>query len=335
MGDDFYPQGDLTIGSDGNLYGKTAGTIFRVTPDGMLTTLWSDANQIGTLLAADNGDFYVTTQGDGKGTISRLVPPAADTAPTASITATPAMLSVGDSAVINWSSTGTGQCTAQGAGRADSNWNPTNATSGSYTFSPQGPGTATFWILCRGNNYFNLTVAKSVTLSVAPPAPVVTIHVDPTQIILGDSATLSWDASNVSDCTASGAWSGTQATNGTLNVTPDAVGTANYTLTCTGLDRSTSSATATLTTSPVLRPTLKIAAKPFWVRLSNNGGTQLIWSSSYTTTCTASGAWSGDQPTSGGLRLFPSITGFETYTLTCTGRDGTIIRRSGYVLVTR
>jgi uncharacterized protein (TIGR03118 family) len=75
----------------------------------------------------------------------------------------------------------------------------------------------------------------------------VTIAFQPATIALGQSATLTWNT-NGTGCTASGAWSGTQAATGTLVVTPSAVGTQTYTLMCTGGAYSPStSQSATLT----------------------------------------------------------------------------------------
>ncbi len=88
------PRGSLLQGSDGNFYGTTAtggtngtGTVFRLTPEGTVTTLYSfDAvdgngtNRDGTLpdaglLQAGDGNFYgATTRGGahGVGTVFRL-----------------------------------------------------------------------------------------------------------------------------------------------------------------------------------------------------------------------------------------------------------------------
>ena len=55
----------------------------------------------------------------------------------------------------------------------------------------------------------------------------------PATILLGQSATLTW-ASNGGSCTADGAWTGAQATNGSSTVTPTSTGTASYELTCSG-----------------------------------------------------------------------------------------------------
>ncbi|HEY6823046.1 MAG TPA: hypothetical protein VI195_01295, partial [Steroidobacteraceae bacterium] len=66
-----------------------------------------------------------------------------------------------------------------------------------------------------------------------------TVHV-------GSSTSLTWAAYNVTSCNASGSWSGAQKTSGSLTITPTAVGTDNYTLTCTNAHGSAQK-TATLT----------------------------------------------------------------------------------------
>ncbi len=81
----------LIQGSDGNFYGttygdyappETFGTIFRLTPDGVLTTLHTfqntdGANPTAALIQAGDGSFYGTTSRggpDNQGTIFRLTP---------------------------------------------------------------------------------------------------------------------------------------------------------------------------------------------------------------------------------------------------------------------
>jgi uncharacterized protein (TIGR03118 family) len=75
----------------------------------------------------------------------------------------------------------------------------------------------------------------------------ITISVQPTTVAVGQSATVTWSVNSGANCTASGAWSGSQALSGTLQVTPTTAGTANYTLTCSGGVYSSNSKTATLT----------------------------------------------------------------------------------------
>lgn len=85
-----YPHSGLIRGSDGNFYGTTlaggssvAGTIFRMTPDGVLTTLTEFTGgadggaPIAGLVQASDGNFYGTTNvygPNGFGTLFRMTP---------------------------------------------------------------------------------------------------------------------------------------------------------------------------------------------------------------------------------------------------------------------
>jgi uncharacterized repeat protein (TIGR03803 family) len=72
------PFASLTLGGDGNFYGTSAGdgdygagTVFRVTPSGALTTLVSfagtnGANPYAALTQGSDGNFYGTTAGGGR-----------------------------------------------------------------------------------------------------------------------------------------------------------------------------------------------------------------------------------------------------------------------------
>ena len=96
-----------------------------------------------------------------------------------------------------------------------------------------------------------------------PPPPSVTISVAPTTVVLGQSATVTWSATAGTSCTASGAWSGAQATSGTAPVTPTATGTATYTLTCNdggAYGGSTASSAMLTVTAPTAYSTTNLAA---------------------------------------------------------------------------
>jgi uncharacterized repeat protein (TIGR03803 family) len=82
-----YPEGGLIQATDGNFYGTTnngglnySGTVFKITPQGELTTLYQFCTQTNCtdgrnpyagLVQATTGDFYGTTVSDG-GTVFRL-----------------------------------------------------------------------------------------------------------------------------------------------------------------------------------------------------------------------------------------------------------------------
>ena len=66
------------------------------------------------------------------------------------------------------------------------------------------------------------------------PPPTVSLSIQPTTVVLGQAATLTWSSNGGVGCTASGGWSGSEGASGMLAVTPSAAGTATYTLTCPG-----------------------------------------------------------------------------------------------------
>jgi hypothetical protein len=93
-------------------------------------------------------------------------------------------------------------------------------------------------------------VQAVASLALLPPGPP-TLSLAARGVALGDSTTLSWSSINTSACSASGAWSGAQATSGSLTLTPRAVGTLTYTLSCANALASSPAASATLTVSAV------------------------------------------------------------------------------------
>jgi uncharacterized repeat protein (TIGR03803 family) len=97
-GDGAFPEGGLVQATNGDLYGTTleggaktgcgggCGTVFKITPSGTLTTLYSFCSQSGCpdgfypgagLVQATNGDLYGTTEyggANGYGTVFRIAP---------------------------------------------------------------------------------------------------------------------------------------------------------------------------------------------------------------------------------------------------------------------
>ncbi len=66
--------------------------------------------------------------------------------------------------------------------------------------------------------------------------------------------------------------------------------------------------------------------------VSSGGTVDIIWSSQYATSCTASGGWSGNEPTSG-TATSAALSVNTTFTLTCTGAGGSTAK-SAMVTVT-
>lgn len=96
------------------------------------------------------------------------------------------------------------------------------ATPGDYfvSFLAQPDGTA------RAGTYH-------LAVSSVPPAPVVSLSAAPASVTSGTTSVLSWNATNSTGCTASGAWSGARPASGSEN-TPALTASATFTLTCSG-----------------------------------------------------------------------------------------------------
>ncbi len=308
-----FPIGQLVAGLDGNLYGVIGslfdpgrsggqygdGMAYQLTPSGVFTILYSfggtssDAEFPYSLIQASDGTFYGTA---GQASNVTNSPGAIFSLTVAPSTATP--------------------CTASGA------WSGTQAASGSTSQTPTGTGNITYTLTCTYSTGANNTgtLSKSVTVAVtAAPAPTVTISANPTSLVLGQSTLLTWSSTNATSCTASNAWTGPEATSGTLSVTPATTGTVSYTLTCTGAGGSASNTASVNVTLPA--PTVTIAANPSSIDLGSS--TTLTWSSTNAGSCSASGAWHGAQPPSGTTGETPTVTGTNSYTLTCNGPGGT------------
>jgi len=85
--------------------------------------------------------------------------------------------------------------------------------------------------------------------------------------------------------------------------------TTTYSLSCTGAGGTTlASATVTL-----VAPTVLLRASP--TAITSGGSSTLTWSSTYATSCSASGAWAGTKATAGTLVVTPAAT--STYSLAC------------------
>lgn len=103
-----------------------------------------------------------------------------------------------------------------------------------------------------------------------PPPPVVpqlTFTAAPPSITAGQSATLAWDSTDATACTASGSWTGVKSLDGSESVSPTT--TANYVLTCVNGANSVVK-NATVTVVPVVTTATLTLTKTV---VNNNGGT--------------------------------------------------------------
>jgi hypothetical protein len=100
---------------------------------------------------------------------------------------------------------------------------------------------------CDRNLYIDVTNFYGPNVVTSPPT--VALSASPTSVTSGQSSTLTWTSTNASSCSASGAWSGTEPTSGSLS-TGALNQNSTYTLTCTGTGGSAiASATVTVSTT--------------------------------------------------------------------------------------
>jgi hypothetical protein len=149
-------------------------------------------------------------------------------APVLTLAANPTQVASGATATLTWSSTNATSCTASGG------WSGSMGLSGTQSVGPL-TSDVSYDLVCSATGG---TVEKSVTIKISatgatPPAPMVSLQASPTQVDAGSDVTLSWTSTNATSCTASGGWSGSQATSGTLAVGPLAVASV-FMLSCSG-----------------------------------------------------------------------------------------------------
>lgn len=190
-----------------------------------------------------------------KGNVTHFDPPAT------SISIQPSTVVAGNTATVTWASSEAAACTAGGA------WGGSVGMDGSRTITPMVAGNFSYSLTC--SNIGGSTTA-SAPLTVVPAPPTVKLNASAASAYVGQPITLSWSTLSVTSCTASGAWSGAQPTNGNITVTPTAVGTLNYTLACTGPEGNASSSVAVVVNTPSL--SLKNVFSPNDVTISTSEG---------------------------------------------------------------
>ena len=159
------------------------------------------------------------------------------------------------------------------------------------------------------------TTAKTTELS--PILPTVTLTAAATSVSAGNTTSLTWSTTDATTCTASGAWAGSKGTSGTETTAALSVDSI-FTLTCTGPGGS---AAASVTVVVPAGPTVLLDASPTSIIVG--GVSNLTWSSTNASSCSASDGWSGAKVTSGTAAVGP-LSATTTFTLSCTGPGGQV-----------
>ena len=64
------------------------------------------------------------------------------------------------------------------------------------------------------------------------PIASVNLSANPSSVLLGNNITLTWTSSNVTSCSASGAWTGQKGISGTETLVVNTAGNNTYTISC-------------------------------------------------------------------------------------------------------
>jgi plastocyanin len=230
-------------------------------------------------------------------------------APEISFNADRTSVDAGDSVQLSWTTSNASACSASGA------WGGSRSVNGSTIVGPLNTN-VTFTLNCTGPGG-QATASQSINVVQPQPAPTVSLSSAASSVLRGSAITLSWSSTNATSCTASGAWGGNRPLLGNSS-TGNLSATSSFTLTCSG-PGGTRSDNVTVQVLEPSAPTVSLAAS----RTSIDEGDSLTlnWSSTDTTSCSASGAWSGSRASSGTSTVGP-LTSSSTFTLSCSGDGG-------------
>lgn len=229
----------------------------------------------------------VTVAGSGGGTFPTVT----------SFTAQPTTIQAGQSSTLSWSvQNATSVSISPGVG--------TVASSGSTSVSPSSTTTYT---LTAVNGANQTTATTTVTVAAANQPQITAFAAAPSQIVSGNSATLSWTTQNATSVSINNGI-GTVSASGSRSVSPTS--STTYTLTATN-DAGSVTSTATVQVSPRLS-IVSFNASPSQIQAG--GSSTLSWNVSGSTAVTLDGV---AVAANGSKSVSPSAT--TTYTLAASG----------------
>jgi hypothetical protein len=222
-------------------------------------------------------------------------------------TAEPLRITAGEPTNLIWEVRNATEVEISGIGTVDAN-------GGSTTVSPTE--TTTYTLTARNpKREVNQTV--TVTVDAVPPQdpPIIAnFFATPSAIVLGQTATLTWDARNASDVTISGI--GSVSAQGNTTVAPDQ--TTTYTITArNNVGEVSATATVTVRALGAQVEILTFTAEPGQLAVAGDPAV-LKWETRNATKVVITGV--GEVSLSGEVEVRPTVT--TTYTLNATDVDG-------------
>jgi hypothetical protein len=235
-------------------------------------------------------------------------------APTVTLTTSASSIAAGKTARLSWTTTNASRCVGSGSGWSQT-YEGTAAARGSFTSAALNDRSNVFILSCTGPGG---SATQSVTV-LALPKPEVTLTANPDRALPGGAVVLSWQSTDATSCSASGApFTGAKPPSGSETLRDLTKGTKKFSLSCKGVGGTTR---VTRDVAVVPAPTLTFSASK--TQIAENTGTQIKWKATDATSCLASDDWDGAQNTSGSVNT-GNLTSDKTYTLTCTGLNGEV-----------
>jgi Bacterial Ig-like domain (group 3)/Beta-propeller repeat len=168
-----------------------------------------------------------------------------------------------------------------------------------------------------------LTAATKTTLTASPTSASIGSAVTFTAKVAETAGTAIPTGSVTFSNGATTLGSGTLNASGTATLTTSSLAVGAHSVTAAyGGDSANSASTSSVVSVTInaAAPTVTLSVTPTSIVLGKTA--TLTWSSTNASSCTAGGAWSGTQATSGTATVTPSAAGSLSYTLACTGAGG-------------
>ena len=237
---------------------------------------------------------------------------------------------------LDWD-TGADQCSTAGGG-ANDGWSG-QQTGGAGDWLPSTvylntEGTFTYYLTCTSGS---ISLTTSATVTVRKVAPYATVVESADTIAVGQPWTLTWN-SNLEFCSIyvplgnDVIYVATSGTTQSGSVTLSFNNAGNYTFvqSCSGAGATEPITSPPVTLTIVPLPDVGLTATPSAVTVGDSF--KLQWSSNFAASCAASGGgadgnmWTGDVGTSGNTSIKSTTVGSFTYTLTCPGQLGGLVK---------